>query len=56
MLPDGFVVGVGHSAGISAKNFNAEVGHQAAKLNALNAAREKLWELEGYALRERLAG
>lgn len=54
-LPDGFVAGVGHSACISATNFDADVGEQIAKRNALNAAREKLWELEGYALRERLA-
>lgn len=54
-LPDGFVAGVGHSACISATNFDADVGAQIAKRNALNAAREKLWELEGYALRERLA-
>lgn len=54
-LPDGFVAGVGHSACISATNFDAAVGAQIAKRNALNAAREKLWELEGYALRERLA-
>lgn len=54
-LPDGFVVGVGHSACISAANFDVDIGEQIAKRNALNAAREKLWELEGYALRERLA-
>lgn len=55
-LPDGFVAGVGHSACISIENFDADVGASIAKRNALNAAREKLWELEGYALRERLAG
>ena len=53
-LPDGFVAGVGHSACVSVENFDPAVGEQIAKRNALNAAREKLWELEGYALRERM--
>ena len=53
-LPDGFVAGVGHSACVSVENFDPAVGEQIAKRNALNAAREKLWELEGYALRNRM--
>lgn len=50
-LPDGFVVGIGHSACVSAENFRAEVGAEIAKDKAIAAAREKLWELEGYRLR-----
>lgn len=54
-LPDGFAVGRGESACVSLANFNAELGARMASDNALNDARERLWELEGYALRDRLA-
>lgn len=54
-LPDGFAVGRGESACVSTTNFNAELGAQIASDNALEDARKNLWELEGYALRERLA-
>lgn len=40
----------GHSACVSPENFNAEDGIRIAKGKAERAAREKLWELEGYAL------
>jgi hypothetical protein len=53
-LPDGFVVGTGQSSCISAANFDADIGAQIASDNALKAAREKLWELEGYLLRSQL--
>jgi hypothetical protein len=53
-LPDGFVVGIGHSACVSHANFNAGIGEQIATDNALKTARDKLWELEGYLLRDRL--
>lgn len=51
---DGFTVGLGLSACVSAANFNAEIGAKIAIENATAIAREKLWELEGYALRDRL--
>ncbi len=54
VLPDGFVVGTGQSGCISAANFDAQIGATIAKGNALAAARDKLWELEGYLLRQRL--
>lgn len=54
VLPDGFVVGTGQSGCISPSNFDAEIGATIAKGGALAAAREKLWELEGYLLRDRL--
>jgi hypothetical protein len=53
-LPDGFVVGTGYSKPSSPANFDANIGATIAKGNALAAARDKLWELEGYLLRDRL--
>jgi len=48
-LENGFCV-VGHSAAASPENFDAELGRQIARRNA----REKIWALEGYLLRQRL--
>lgn len=50
VLRNGFTV-TGESACASPKNFDAEIGRKIAKTNA----REKIWLLEGYLLRERLA-
>ena len=50
VLPNGFTV-TGDSACASPANFNTQVGREIAFRNA----REKIWALEGYALRERLA-
>ena len=49
-LRNGFSV-IGESAAASPENFNAEIGRKIARSNA----RDKIWALEGYALRERLA-
>ena len=49
-LRNGFTV-VGESACASPQNFDAELGRKIARGNA----RDKIWMLEGYALRERLA-
>ncbi len=49
-LANGFTV-TGESACASPENFNAELGQRIARDNA----RQKIWALEGYALRERLA-
>lgn len=46
-LRNGFQV-VGHSAAASIKNFDAEIGRQLAR----DAARQKIWVLEGYLLRD----
>lgn len=54
VLPNGFVAGVGHSAAVSPENFNAALGESIAINNAINIARDKLWELEGYSLRKSL--
>jgi hypothetical protein len=42
---------IGESACVSPENFNAEIGQEAAR----DKAREKIWELEGYLLKQRLA-
>jgi len=49
-LRNGFHV-VGESAAASPENFDAEIGRKIAKDNARN----KIWALEGYLLRSRLA-
>ena len=48
-LKNGFTV-TGESACVSPENFNAEIGCQVAFKNA----REKIWALEGYLLKEKL--
>lgn len=48
-LENGFVV-VGHSAAASPENFDAEIGRKLAR----DKAREHIWPLEGYLLREKL--
>lgn len=53
-LPTGFEVGTGKSACASPENFNAEIGEKIAVDNARAAARDKLWELEGYVLHKQL--
>jgi len=50
-LANGFTV-TGQSAAASPANFDAQVGRKIARADA----REKIWMLEGYLLRERLAG
>lgn len=48
-LQNGFMV-VGESAAASPKNFDAEIGRNI----AFDNARKKIWNLEGYLLRQRL--
>lgn len=48
-LRNGFTV-TGESAAVSLDNFDVEIGRRIARDNA----REKIWRLEGYLLRERL--
>lgn len=50
VLRNGFTV-TGESACASPENFNADIGRKIARENAIN----KLWGLEGYLLKERLA-
>ena len=49
-LRNGFIV-IGTSAAASPANFDPAMGQDIARRNA----RERIWELEGYLLRERLA-
>lgn len=51
VLANGFTV-TGESACVSADNFNAEIGCQIARENAVN----KIWMLEGYLLKQELSG
>lgn len=48
-LKNGFTV-TGESACVSPENFNEEIGREVAYTNA----REKIWQLEGYLLKQRL--
>lgn len=49
-----FLLASGHSACVSPENFNPSIGLSIAKGKAEVEARNKLWELEGYALYKRL--
>jgi len=49
-LKNGYIV-TGESAAASPENFNKEIGRRIARDNARN----KIWSLEGYLLRERLS-
>ena len=49
-LANGFIV-VGESAAASKANFNQEIGRRIARENARN----KIWALEGYLLRQKLS-
>lgn len=49
-----FYLASGHSACVSLENFNEVTGIRIAKGKAETAARDKLWELEGYALHKSL--
>lgn len=54
MGDDFFTLATEYSACASPENFNVEIGQQAAQRRALNAARDALWVLEGYALKKQL--
>ena len=49
-LQNGFTV-TGESACASPENFDAEIGRKIARQNAVN----KIWQLEGYLLKQRLS-
>ena len=50
-LKNGFIV-TGESAAASPENFDKEIGRKISRENARN----KIWSLEGYVLRNKLAG
>lgn len=54
LLPSGIYVATGFSSCASPSNFRYEVGLEAATKQARAMAREKLWELEGYMLKQTL--
>ncbi|MES2319988.1 MAG: Gp49 family protein [Pseudomonadota bacterium] len=54
VLPNGFTAGLGMSACVSPANFVTEIGVKYAIDQAKAQARDKLWELEGYALKAQL--
>lgn len=54
-LDGNFYLASGRSACVSMENFDEELGKSIAMSNAQAAAKDKLWELEGYALRSKLA-
>lgn len=45
-----FYLASGHSACVDPANYRTHLGEEAAKKKAVAAARDKLWELEGYRL------
>jgi hypothetical protein len=55
MLPNGFVAGIGKSGCVDPANFDAEIGARIAVQNAFDDARNRLWEMEGYALAKQIA-
>lgn len=54
IMHDGFLLALGQSASVSKENFNAQIGYEIAMQNCAAASRNKLWELEGYALKKAL--
>lgn len=51
-----FLLATGTSACVSPENFNAEIGRNIAEGKAASLAKDKLWELEGYALFKQMNG
>lgn len=54
ILPNGFVVALGKASTVSKENFDFSIGFQIATDDCLNNVRDKIWEMEGYALRKQL--
>lgn len=50
-----FLLASGHSACVSASNFDADLGYSMARRQAADKACDQLWLLEGYVLRDKLA-
>ena len=53
-LDSTYYLATGHSACVSKENFDHDIGRKIAYENMLKPMRDKLWEMEGYALRKRL--
>lgn len=52
VMPDGFVAGTGKSACIDPALFDEGTGYDIAITNARADAEQRLWELEGYHLKQ----
>ncbi|EJG5923843.1 hypothetical protein NAE50_002237 [Salmonella enterica] len=52
VMPDGFVAGTGKSACIDPAMFNSDTGCDIAVENAGTDAVNRLWEMEGYRLKQ----
>ncbi|HCM1915254.1 TPA: hypothetical protein N3A33_001115 [Salmonella enterica subsp. salamae serovar 28:r:e,n,z15] len=52
VMPDGFVAGFGKSACISPALFDSNTGYDIAVENARTDAVNRLWEMEGYHLKQ----
>lgn len=52
VMPDGFVAGTGKSACIDPAIFNSDTGYDIAVENARADAVNRLWEMEGYRLKQ----
>ncbi len=50
-LPNGFTVGKGFSACVDPENYDKKKGEEYAKKHAIENAKKRLWELEGYLLK-----
>lgn len=50
----GFILGTGVGACVDPSEFSYGIGLEVATKNAMKAAEDKLWEIEGILLRERL--
>ena len=50
-LPNGFQVSTGESSCVDPANYDQDLGEKYAKERAINAAKDKLWDLEGYLLK-----
>lgn len=54
LAPDGFMLGLGFSACVDPAEMDPAIGIEVATENALKDAEEKIWQLEGAKLREKL--
>ncbi|ECV5352127.1 hypothetical protein F2J48_21510 [Salmonella enterica subsp. enterica] len=52
VMPDGFVAGTGKSACIDPALFDSDTGYDVAVENARKDAVNRLWEMEGYRLKQ----
>ncbi|HHP0467308.1 TPA: Gp49 family protein [Vibrio harveyi] len=53
-LPDGFHLAIGQSSCVDPNNFDADMGKRIAASDARRKAIDKIWELEGYVLKQKL--